>query len=83
MDTIKCWLVCGIDGQLRAFVKKPVRNRNTGFGNFSGWRGERNIYMAIALSHLEQCGMRLPMLTYTDEPVKITISMSYDISKKV
>lgn len=21
MDTIKCWLVCGIDGQLRAFVK--------------------------------------------------------------
>lgn len=82
MDTLRCWLVCGNDGQLRAFVKKPVRC-NTGFGNFSGWRGERNIYMAIALSHLEQCGMRLPMLTYTDEPVEITISMSYDTSKKV
>lgn len=82
MDTLRCWLVCGNDGQLRAFVKKPVRC-NTGFGNFSGWRGERNIFMVVALSQLEQCGFRLPLLTYADEPVEITISMSYDTSKKV
>jgi hypothetical protein len=82
METLRCWLVCGSDGQMRAFVKKPVRC-NTGFGNFSGWRGERNIFMVVALSHLEQCGMQLPLLTYADEPVEITISMSYDTSKKV
>ena len=80
MDTIKCWLVCGIDGQMRAFVNKPVRC-NTGFGNFSGWRGERNIYMAIALSHLEQCGFQLPMLTWEDEPVELKITLNYETTQ--
>ncbi len=76
MNEMKCWLACGSDGQLRAFSNKPERN---GMGE---WRGNKSIFASVALFQLEQCGMQLPMLKHSDDPVELTITLSYETSEK-
>lgn len=80
MAEIKVWLACGKDGQTRVYNSKSIPIWG-GLQESGGWRGDKNITATIALSHLEQLGFQLPLLTYADDPVEITISLNYESPK--
>ena len=68
------WLAVGKNGGYQAFRNMPVRDKETG-----EWCGERYLYAMPLLARMESVGFRLPDMTSDSNPVKLTITLDYEV----
>lgn len=66
------WYAVSKRGQGRVFTTKPERNDHWGI-----WEGESVGFISMLVMEMEADGFELPMLKWSDDPVKLTITLGY------
>lgn len=59
-------------GQGWLFESKPHRNMVCGW-----WYGDKDIHITVVVMRMEALGFVLPDITWDDDPVELTLSLSY------
>lgn len=68
---ITLYYAVGVGGQGRIFAELPIRDtdRNVWVGNSDG-------FFVMVVARMEACGFVLPKISWEDEPVELTLSLS-------
>lgn len=74
MNEYIIWLAVNKSGGYRIFKQKPRRDTTT-----DTWCGDYDGEAMIILAHMEVKGFKLPSLTWQDVPVKLKLSLTYEI----
>jgi hypothetical protein len=73
MKTLKCYYAVNSGGQGYVYQFPPRRDVGRG-----AWCGQGSAWLASLLCRMESIGFEMPRVTWDDEPVELTLSLTYE-----
>ena len=65
------WIAVSGTGQVGIFVEKPIRDNH-----FKCWQGRMVGCISMVVSLFESEGLEFPVLKWSDEPIKLSLSLN-------